>query len=185
MTVNQVLMVTLKTAKTYYNCNGTVFATNKKMVGKQLIFSTTLFYIWETVVNDVFLVCLSVFDVLIHSNSLKSDHLQWMGGCLLTITNRYTMQKSIFLFFFEEQETITTITDGQMYRYKNIEASFRFSFISLLFDHLAPICNGMYCGTIDKSKVQYFSNRAHPKMYPFLDYTITDKCIVTTSLYPR
>ena len=102
MTVNQVLMVTLKTAKTYYNCNGTVFfATNKKMVGKQLIFSTTLFYIWETVVNDVFLVCLSVFDVLIHSNSLKSDHLQWMGGCLLTITNRYTMQtEEHFSFLF-------------------------------------------------------------------------------------
>ena len=101
MTVIQVLMVTLKTAKTYYNCNGTVFATNKKMVGKQLIFSTTLFYIWETVVNDVFLVCLSVFDVLIHSNSLKSDHLQWMGGCLLTITNRYTMQtEEHFSFLF-------------------------------------------------------------------------------------
>ena len=101
MTVNQVLMVTLKTAKTYYNCNGTVFATSKKMVGKQLIFSTTLFYIWEIVVNDVFLVCLSVFDVLIHSNSLKSDHLQWMGGCLLTITNRYTMQtEEHFSFLF-------------------------------------------------------------------------------------
>ena len=99
MTVNQVLMVTLKTAKTYYNCNGTVFLqqTKKKMVGKQLILVHLRNCSWWCIPC----VCLSVFDVLIYSNSLKSDHLQWMGGCLLTITNRYTMQtEEHFSFLF-------------------------------------------------------------------------------------
>ena len=153
------------------------------MVGKQLILVHLRNCSWWCIPC----VCLSVFDVLIYSNSLKSDHLQWMGGCLLTITNRYTMQteEHFSFLFWRARDHYNHYRRTNVSVLKNIEASFRFSFISLLFDHLAPICNGMYCGTIDKSKVQYFSNRAHPKMYPFLDNTITDKCIVTTSLYPR
>ena len=69
----------------------------KKMVGKQLILVHLRNCSWWCIPC----VCLSVFDVLIYSNSLKSDHLQWMGGCLLTITNRYTMQtEEHFSFLF-------------------------------------------------------------------------------------